>query len=446
MSALYIPYLASLILLPVAALSVVSVRWSLRALGIVLLIRAVNPALVDGAMGPVTVLGWLVIGLACARIYLVQLVTRQVSPKLLLGLIVFTSVTIALSLVGSDFLGVSLFKIISFSFCAGAVFLGFEYLQRRRIDAGLDIVVAWAGVLIASLPFFLVPGVGYALDGEGFQGVVNHPQLLATFSAPALAWSGIRLVIHGIRAGLISWVIFILSLSESLATKGRTGIAACAISGILCFCVALLSRKDWLQQLVAHRTVMRLCAVGVIAGVLLYVFAGQIMEAILSFVLKRNADEATLAESFEESRGLLIAEEISNFLESPWIGIGFGVSRSAIYPFEPLVEPITGLTIGAATEKANIVVALLEEVGIVGTLAFMPFLVVWLASIARRASLSVAAAAFAILGVNVSEMIFFSVGGMGLYLLLIMGYASAYPDVKGGHKVKAILGDGATWG
>jgi hypothetical protein len=42
---------------------------------------------------------------------------------------------------------------------------------ENRVFGGLIVI------MIASLPLLLVPSIGYAINGTGFQGILNHPQV-----------------------------------------------------------------------------------------------------------------------------------------------------------------------------------------------------------------------------------------------------------------------------
>jgi hypothetical protein len=422
-----VPFFAAMTLLLAAMLALVSVRWAVRVLGILVIVRSVNPALIGDLVGPVSLLGWLVLGVAGSRILLSSISGGAWQSRVVIWLSFFSLVTVVLGFKASDYLGVSLFKIISFFFGAGVLFLGFRYLGRRGISVLRDVLALWLGVLASSIPFIFVPSVGYFLDGEGFQGATNHPQMLAAICAPVIVWSGFQVLLLGRKAGALAWLLLGMSLVEAFLTRGRTALAAAVLGGVAAVLYAYLTRGRWLAEMRMSKVFQRLVIVALAVGAVVVIYPETIGDAFTSFVYKRDVGNTTIADALESSRGLLIAEEVANFLGSPWVGIGFGVSRSAIHPFQPVIEPLTGIAIGAATEKANIAVALLEEIGIFGAIAFLPFIVSLIRQIGRRAPLSLGAAALGAFSVNISEMVFFSMGGLGLYVLLIMGFAAFYP-------------------
>jgi hypothetical protein len=155
------------------------------------------------------------------------------------------------------------------------------------------------------------------------------------------------------------------------------------------------------------------------------VMNAAIWEILVGFMFK-NTEGISLAESFQRSRGLILDESWANFLRVPWHGIGFGVSQSQYFPFQPEIEPITGLPLGAATEKPNLVVAVLEETGILAGLVFFILILSLIRQLVRHNDIALAWVFFAALFTNVAEMIFFSAAGLGLYIWLMMGW-SAFP-------------------
>jgi hypothetical protein len=145
------------------------------------------------------------------------------------------------------------------------------------------------------------------------------------------------------------------------------------------------------------------------------------MNTLETFVLKGRGED--LSESFEASRGLLIVEEMAHFLAHPLTGIGFGVTLSEIHVSIPIYEPITGLPISFPTEKANLVVAVLEETGILGFGFFLLFMWVYFRGVRRAGNVAVAAMAFAAIVTNVGEMTFFSMNSYGMLTWVLLALA-----------------------
>lgn len=131
----------------------------------------------------------------------------------------------------------------------------------------------------------------------------------------------------------------------------------------------------------------------------------------------------SLYEEFLHCRGFLILRSWRNFQEYPLTGIGFGVG-SEPSAFKIRRDPILGLPIGASVEKGFTIVAVLEETGVLGFAAFVLFINSLLKqALSVRRSLPVYALVFSCVLVNFGEAIFFALGGSGILVWLLLGYA-----------------------
>ena len=137
----------------------------------------------------------------------------------------------------------------------------------------------------------------------------------------------------------------------------------------------------------------------------------------------KSASSQSIDTAFEESRGFIIFQALNNIENHPITGIGFGVANSETHDFNIDISPITGLPVGAATEKANLIIAVLEETGIVGLMFFALFFLPFLRVIANSGSIALAWAALTAVCTNISEMSFFSMGGFGTYTWIICALA-----------------------
>jgi hypothetical protein len=138
-----------------------------------------------------------------------------------------------------------------------------------------------------------------------------------------------------------------------------------------------------------------------------------------------RADATSIAEAYEVSRGPKIEDMWVNIQDKPFLGIGFGIASK---PEQMLVvrDPLLGLPISAAVEKGVLPVAVLEELGALG----LQLVALWLWNLIRRAarrggftSLTVL---FVALLINMGESVLFSPGGMGLLVLIMIGWASSH--------------------
>ena len=417
-AAMSVPFAASAALLAAILWSTRSVESALKSLSLAVLVKTINPALVGDQFGPVSLLSWLVLAVAGGRIVLSHFGLRQPISRLVVRLALFGLVVATCSLFVSDFIAVSLFKLLSFLFAAVCILGGGKYLAAKQTSLLPWFVGMWLSVVVLSLATLATPSVAYFRDGQGFQGVLNHPQ--AVFCAPAVAWTSAAVFMRGLSAGHVAWVTFALACVALLLTRGRTGVAAMALAGAAVLAIAMLGHNHWRGEIA--RAALKGRAVFIVFALLTAIaaFPAFFLGTFQQFVLKGQT-EKTIDQAFESSRGFLIDESLRNFAEQPWLGIGFGLSRSEKFDFVPTIEPISGLPLSASTEKPNLVMALLEETGLVGLVSFLPFFLALIRQILRRADLQLAWMLFTALAVNVGETVFFSMGGLGLYTLLLVG-------------------------
>ena len=154
--------------------------------------------------------------------------------------------------------------------------------------------------------------------------------------------------------------------------------------------------------------------------------APQVLEPMQSFAIK--GEEKPIGEAFYASRGKRIEEQWRNFTEQPITGHGFGIYSSGDVPSG--VKTFLGIPISAPTEKGFIPTAVLEETGIIGSIFFLYFLFSLIRLALKGTDIRWIAMFFGCLFVNVGEAVFFSVGGIGLHIWLLMGLAIGAAEVS----------------
>lgn len=410
----------------VAALATVAILagfyTALAALFVFLLLRIGSPALIQAPDG-LQLATWAGLLFACGRVWAEALRRRtRVIAAVPPSFFAYIAVLLSLSMLMSSNPAISTFKALSFAVVASSICLGFRMAGEDGRSISSWIKGLWLAVVVLSVPMLAIPSIGYLRDGSGFQGVLNHPQTFAVFLAPVVAWSGVQAFsAHG-RGRVIVIGLFLTSFSLLWLTRGRTGLAALALSAL----VLLFLRQGFLKSLAAL-CLRALSKTWVLVGIALLVplalwKAPEIIIGLQDFLLK-GSGAGGVAEAAAVSRGFIVDQQILNFQSSPVFGIGFGVSNSATHTLDVIVDPVTGLPVGAATEKANLFLAVLEETGLLGALAFAPFFMTLVVRLARTASLAVGWAALAALGTNIAEMTLFSMGGVGMYTWLVIGWA-----------------------
>jgi hypothetical protein len=112
--------------------------------------------------------------------------------------------------------------------------------------------------------------------------------------------------------------------------------------------------------------------------------------------------------------------QIQNIQDNPVTGIGFQLA-SIPKRLQVVTDPYLGLPIQAPVEKGNIFTAIVEENGILGAIGFIIFLFILAKRAKRNKPIEILALFTAALATNIGEATFFSFGGMGLFIWLIIG-------------------------
>jgi len=147
-------------------------------------------------------------------------------------------------------------------------------------------------------------------------------------------------------------------------------------------------------------------------------------DAVGAFLAKRRfGDEAwpaRLVSSIAGSRGKVTRALVDTIQEHPWVGVGFGVAALGVQQ-KVETDSVTGLAISAPIEQGFLPLAVLAQVGVIGSLGLLAFsgAVFW--PIFARGSLGMMCWALGALLTNFGEMTFFAIGGMGLQMWLFFG-------------------------
>lgn len=312
---------------------------------------------------------------------------------------------------------VSILKAVSWVVVVLTLLSAWQGLPAAQRGALFD-QLQWGLVLLLllSLPLLAIPGVGYLRNGSGFQGFLNHPQAFG----PTVALVGVMLGgrVMGERKpawrdiALLALCLILVVLSEA-RTAGVAMVLGLLGSALLSPAFAGVSRTRMLPGLRSRRfqAVALLAVAGVVVG-------GAFLAGKLSAYLYKRTDATSLIAAADASRGELVEKMFWNIQEKPWTGIGFGIG-SEPESMEVERDPLFGLPLSAPVEKGVMPVAVVEELGIVGALAVLGWLLVVLRR-GARAGVQQFSVLITLLLVNFGESMFFSVGGMGMLLLILL--------------------------
>lgn len=328
------------------------------------------------------------------------------------------------SLAFSPMVDVSVLKALSWTLTMGTLLASWKAVKfENRQLLEKQIFMGLLVILIVSLPFYAIPSIGYLRNGSGFQGILNHPQALGPTMGVLGAWLASRMFAEPKPSW---WLVGLLGLCivAIFSSEARTAGVAMVLGVLLSMALApLLSNLSFRNLFPGVRSLrVHLVLIGSIFAAILA--APLLAPKVSAYILKRG-DSENLVEAYDGSRGGLVREMWSNIEQHPWLGVGFGLA-SDLSEMEVSRDPVLGLPVGASIEKGVLPLAVLEETGIGGFLAF----VMWLIFVVKRAAYAgirgIAIFSTCLL-INMGESTLFSPGGAGLLYILLIAWAATQP-------------------
>ncbi|MFV0277088.1 MAG: O-antigen ligase family protein [Parahaliea sp.] len=334
---------------------------------------------------------------------------------------------------------VSILKAVSWMLVMSALlsaWLGLSEPAREKLIG--QIFAGLVAIVVLSLPLLGHP-LGYLRNGTGFQGILNHPQPFGMTVAILGAWSACQLLATRrppwLSIGLFGLCVVLILFSEA-RTAGLSLVLAILVAVIVAPAVSGQRRKAVFPGLRS----MRLWSVLFVVLGCGIVFSQNLSEGVYHYISKsgRSENVSGLMEAYDRSRGGLIDQMWRNIKAHPLLGIGFGVASN---PHEMAIkrDPLLGLPVGASVEKGVLPVAVVEELGLTGLVIVGLYL--WM--LFRRSSQG-GIAAFTVVAVifllNMGENTFFSPGGMGLLVLILLAWALASASNSGRPAIARITG------
>jgi hypothetical protein len=163
------------------------------------------------------------------------------------------------------------------------------------------------------------------------------------------------------------------------------------------------------------RSVMlKICLVALFAVAVFATSTSVLSSAFDKFITKGSRNGAVAS-----SRRMQMDRLMSSIGENLFTGIGFGLSPGSVGQVT-LRDELTGLPVSAPTEQGFLPLAALSQLGAIGTVPLTLFLFVLAMPIVKRGPPAVVAMFWTALFVNFGEMIFFSTGGLGMHMWLLI--------------------------
>jgi hypothetical protein len=411
------------------AASLRSPAWALKSLIAGTLVIFLNPAFVgatyqNSQTGLATALKWVLLFAALARGLLSPVAPTRAASHLHKYLALIAGFLVLNGLLVSAWPVISLFKTLSFT--VGLLGITRLVLQNSSRNAEMLLFASTAGttVMLTSLPLLGI-GLGHSINATGFNGMLNHPQALGIF----LAMTGAASFAAGSRIPRLGRGLALLGACQWLMiyfTASRTAMIA-AVAGMVCFLLESAGEKTCSPRL---KLVLIVSLMLAIPGFLLMVQMVPAVTRGFSAFLVKGHDEAAAdlddpyALLAHSSRAAQIADALETARTHPLFGLGFGIdeglaARMDDPQFSRWMIPLT-----APVEQGFLPIATVAQLGFAGLALIVPF-VLGLYGQARQASALTAALFATAIGVNFGEMIFYSVGGMGMFLWILLMLAAA---------------------
>lgn len=223
------------------------------------------------------------------------------------------------------------------------------------------VVAFWS---LVSIPF---PEFSYVRNARGLQGIATHPNLFGVFLAPLCFYALARLLI---KPRFFDTLLFIVLFVTLVLSQSRTSIFAVILTLLVYVFFA-----EKVMEIYAKRGIILFVPMVVI----LSIFAGPISDGVLDILTKGGGGTVGVVDSIEGSRGALFFAQIENIAAQPFLGIGFKILSSG--------ESNSFFDAASTTnsyEKGVFLLALIEEIGIIGTLLFSGVMYSMLAHVLKR--------------------------------------------------------------
>jgi hypothetical protein len=363
---------------------------------------------------------WLILFAALGRMIWDGAFGGKSIPRLTYLLLLFFAAMLPLSMLSSSFPLISGLKLTTFTLGTVITATGF-YRTRHLADYWLSwLFTLGVFILLASLPLYGLPA-GYSVNGVGFQGILTHPQTFGPMVAPITA----------LVAGLYffrqrtSWIILLcvgLGVVGMYLSLSRTSLLAFLLAGGVTAALGFSFKPDtWavdLGRTLGRPTVM----LGVLTALALVALQWTTIQSDLVSFLAKDSGTVSPVQALEASRGDLMSTSMANFWENPLTGIGFGAPSDPVGFAQGIERGPYGIPLGASVEKGFMPTAVLEETGLIGAFLTIALLIFLFMPAVQHPDPTLFWVMATCLLLNLGELVFFSVGGMGFFLWFVMSF------------------------
>jgi len=347
---------------------------------------------------------------------------EKVEWRWLWPLYIFMAGAGVLSFVASRDIAVTLMKEFVFSVGVFAALVGVQDPQTapRYWRKWIVTVVAVVGIL--SMPFLVIGHANY-ISGA-FQGILVHPQTYGIYIVPVAIYMTVYLIQKGIVVGWVPMLVLWLWVSVLLSAS-RTAVLAATLALLITWLGEIISGRIAVSEEKARALLLASVVLGVIIVGVIVTQGDTVVSSMARFAQKSDDTNRDLLSSRDSQINGLVA----SIKDNPIVGVGFGMSPISEDLYTER-DTLTGLTVSASTEQGYLPLAVMTQVGVIGSVLFVIFLLGVIVSALSGTSTPVKAMFWAALFLNLGEMIFFSFGGIGQQMWLIVGVAVADREVR----------------
>jgi hypothetical protein len=333
----------------------------------------------------------------------------------------------------------SLFKLVGFLLGSAVALLGLSDLRYSVTYWTKWFLTVYVVFLVLSVPLLFLPQ-GHHLSAAAFQGIFWHPQSYGVYVISFTVYlTAAAIVGHHIRPWALA--LPVVAWYCVFASGCRTAVVAAGMASIIVGLCAMTVRWDFLGLIARRGVVLKVCIGGIVMLIIAALSAPSVASSLGGFFGKGTNTPIGSVLSLDwllspvgiagASRSSQITEQVQSIVEHPWTGVGFGLGATVADQQVERNETL-GIPIGAPVEQGFLPLAVLTQVGILGALPLVLFLLTLATPIVKYAEAPIAMLFWTTLCMNFGEMVFFGSGGLGMqmWLLLALCYRQSL-DQKG---------------
>lgn len=414
------PALANASFILIAVYAMLGIPEAIFAIALTWLFTMANEGLCPDASF-VSIVRYVVICMSFCSVAL-RLVLSRIIPHVnanYICVIVFALFVVVHSCFISSMILVSLLKVASWCGAYVTVFLAWSALDSNDYNkTGNQLFYGLCAISVLSI-LFIFSEVGYIKNGYGFQGILNQPQAFGLLLAIVCAWLVSKVLVERnfpwFCLVLLFICIFLIYMSRC-RTAGFALILAVisAVSLKLIFNRSYVCFRDRWFLLKRSSILLAFCFLPCL-------ILGALFPNVLHAYIIKGHNNVEAASIYEESRGVFVDRMLVNIKNNLYTGIGFGIASDAL-SMNVATDPYWGMPVSVSVEKGVLPIAVFEETGVVGFVLFCIMIGFFIVS-AINNGLPQIMVLLTALYTNLAECTFFSVGGMGMIIMIVISWS-----------------------